>query len=68
MLFIIILLFFIIAFLIDAGLVWLLCWGLNTIGVHTIGSWTVQFSWPLVIVIIVITSLLSSIFKNHSNK
>lgn len=51
------------AFFIDAGIVWAICWGLNAIGIHSIGGWQVQFSWPLVIVVILISSLLSGIFK-----
>jgi len=55
-------------FFIDAGLVWVICWGLNAIGIHTIGGWQVQFSWPLVIVVILISYLLSGIFKITVNK
>ena len=58
-----------IRFLIDAGVVWLLCWGLNVIGVHSIGGWNVTFSWPLVVVFVIITCVLSGIFKgSESNK
>ena len=55
-------------FFIDAGIVWAICWGLNAIGIHSIGGWQVQFSWPLVIVVILISSLLSGIFKVTVNK
>ena len=55
-------------FFIDAGIVWAICWGLNAIGIHSIGGWQVQFSWPLVIVVILISSLLSGIFKVTINK
>ena len=57
-----------VCFFIDAGLVWAICWGLNAIGIHSIGGWQVQFSWPLVIVVILISSLLSGIFKVTVNK
>ena len=55
-------------FFIDAGIVWVICWGLNAIGIHSIGDWQVQFSWPLVIVVILISSLLSGIFNVTVNK
>ena len=50
-------------FFIDAGIVWVICWGLNAIGIHSIGGWQVQFSWPLVIVVILISSLLGGAFR-----
>ena len=52
-----------VAFLIDAGIVALLCWGLKAIGITMIGSWTVAFSWPLVIIFWLVTAILGSIFK-----
>ena len=52
------------AFAIDAGIVWLLCWSLNGIGVHTIGGWTVQFSWPLVVLFIVVTIIITGILRS----
>ena len=54
-----------IEFLIDAGLVALACWCLPMIGITHIGSWEVTFSWPLVIVVWVITAFLSAIFKSN---
>ena len=57
-----------IAFLIDAGLVWVICWGLKAIGVTSIGGWTVAFSWPLVILFIAIETVLSAIFKSTNSK
>ena len=53
----------VICFFINAGVVWLLCWGLNAIGITTIGTWTVQFSWPLVIVFWLITSTIRFMFS-----
>lgn len=50
-------------FLIDAGLVWLVVWGLNAIGIHSIFGWAVVFSWPLVVVVVVITMILRGIFS-----
>ena len=46
-----------IAFLMEAGIVWVLCWALKAIGVTTILGWEVAFSWPLVIVIMIISSI-----------
>jgi len=38
--------------------VWFLCWGLKTIG-----GWAVTFSWPLVLVFVIVCSTLGGIFK-----
>lgn len=51
-----------ISFLVNAGLVWLLCWGLKAIGITTIGGWTVAFSWPLVLIFTVVCVILHGIF------
>ncbi len=50
------------------GLIWLLCWGLQTIGITSIAGWTVAFSWPLVVVIVVILTILSMLFRGNSNR
>ncbi len=47
----------------NALVVWLLCCGLKAIGVYTICGWTVAFSWPLVLVFVIICSTLGGIFK-----
>ena len=57
-----------IGFLINAGLVWLLCWGLKAIGVTAIGGWTVAFSWPLVLIFTVIYMILRGIFGKHDKE
>jgi len=54
-------------FLLNAGFVWIICWALNAIGVHTIAGWTVQFSWPLVIVFTLICCLISGFFASARN-
>ena len=41
----------------NAIIVWLLCWGLKAIGIVSIFGWTVAFSWPLVVVFMVISSI-----------
>ena len=51
-------------FIINAGLVWVICWGLKAIGITTIGSWTVAFSWPLVIVFTAIYYVIYGIFHD----
>ncbi len=57
-----------IAFLIDTGIVWIICWALKAIGITTIGGWTVAFSWPLVILFIVVETVLNAIFKSTNSK
>ena len=56
-----------VSFLVDAGLVWLVVWGLTKIGITTICGWTVAFSWPLVLVVYVITIILQNIFRAPAN-
>lgn len=50
-------------FLMEAGLVWLLCWALNAIGIVTICGVAVSFSWALVLAIWIISTLLRGIFR-----
>ena len=57
-----------ISFLINAGIVWLLCWGLKAIGITVIGGWTVAFSWPLVLLFTVVYMILRGIFDRHDKK
>lgn len=57
-----------ISFLANAGLVWLLCWGLKAVGITTIGGWTVAFSWPLVLIFTVVYIILHGIFGGHNKK
>ena len=52
----------------NAGLVWLLCWGLKAIGITTIGGWTVAFSWPLVLIFTIASVVLRGIFSGHNKK
>ena len=59
-----ILLNIVISFLIASGLVWLLCWLLPTLGITTIGTFTIVFSWKLALVVWIILSLLSFIFPS----
>lgn len=52
-----------ISFLVTAGIVWLLCWLLPTVGIMAIGSFTIVFSWKLVLAIWLVVALLRSIFS-----
>lgn len=58
----------VIGFFLNAGLVWLLCWGLTAVGITTICGWTVAFSWPLVLVFTLTWIILRGIFGSHSKK
>jgi hypothetical protein len=57
-----------ISFLLNAGIVWLLCWGLKAIGITAIGGWTVAFSWPLVLIFTVVYMILRGIFGKHGKE
>lgn len=57
------LLIYAISFLCTAGLVWLLCWLLPAIGVATIGTFTIVFSWKLALIVWLILTILRSIFR-----
>lgn len=48
---------------INGLLLWGACWALNTIGINTIGGWTVEFSWALVVLFTIVEIILKSIFK-----
>ena len=56
-----------ISFLINAGIVWLLVWGLKAMGITVIGGWTVSFSWPLVLIFTLVFIILKGIF-GHKGK
>lgn len=61
-----VLLFLTVSFLITAGLVWLLCWLLPAIGIATIGTFTIVFSWKLALAIWLVIALLRPIFSSVS--
>ena len=54
-------------FLCTAGLVWLFCWLLPAIGIASIGSFAIVFSWKLVLVVWLIVIILHSIFRSSHN-
>jgi hypothetical protein len=54
-----------ISFLLEAILVWLLCWLLKAIGVTIIFGWTVAFSWSLVLFLWIISWILSGLFRKY---
>lgn len=45
------------------GLVWLACWALPLIGITAIGTWTIAFSWKLVLIVAVVVTILKAIFS-----
>lgn len=59
----IILISFIISFLCTAAIVALLCWSLPAIGITTIGTWTIAFSWKLVLIVSFVLAVLRGIFS-----
>ena len=54
---------FIISFLRTAAIVALICWGLQAIGITAIGTWTIAFSWKLVLIVSFVLAILRSIFS-----
>lgn len=52
------------SFLLTAGLVWLICGLFSTLGIATIGTITIVFSWKLALLVWLILLLLRSIFSN----
>lgn len=53
-----------ISFLLTSGLVWLICGLLSALGVATIGTITIAFSWKLALLVWLILLLVRSIFSN----
>ncbi len=51
------------SFLFTSGLVWLICQLFSALGVATIGTLTIVFSWKLALLIWLILLLLRSIFS-----
>ena len=51
------------AFLINAATVWIIVALLKAIGVTMIGTWTVAFSWPLVLLFTIITVVIRGILS-----
>lgn len=52
-----------IALLINAATVWIIVALLKAIGITMIGSWTVAFSWPLVLLFTIVAMLIRGIFS-----
>ena len=52
-----------ISFLFTSGLVWLICQLFSTLGIATIGTLTIVFSWKLALLVWLILLLLRSIFS-----
>lgn len=51
------------SFLFTSGLVWLICQLFSTLGIATIGTLTIVFSWKLALLVWLILLLLRSIFS-----
>lgn len=52
-----------ISFLLTSGLVWLICQLFSALGIATIGTLTIVFSWKLALLVWLILLLLRSIFS-----
>lgn len=52
------------SFLLISGLVWLLCQLFSALGIATIGTITIVFSWKLALLVWLMLLLLRSIFSN----
>lgn len=51
-----------ISFLLTSGFVWLLCWLLPALGIATIGTFVIVFSWKLALAVWIVLLLLRSLF------
>lgn len=51
------------SFLFTSGLVWLICQLFSALGIATIGTFTIVFSWKLALLVWLILLLLRSIFS-----
>ena len=51
------------AFLINAATVWIIVALLKAIGITMIGTWTVAFSWPLVLLFTIVIMVIRGIFS-----
>lgn len=51
------------SFLFTSGLVWLICQLFSVLGIATIGTLTIVFSWKLALLVWLILLLLRSIFS-----
>lgn len=52
-----------VGFLINAATVWIIVALLKAIGITMIGTWTVAFSWPLVLLFTIVAMLIRGIFS-----
>lgn len=52
-----------VSFLCTSGLVWLICQFFSALGIATIGTLTIVFSWKLALLVWLILLLLRSIFS-----
>ena len=54
---------FCLGFFINAAVVWIIIALLKAIGITMIGSWTVAFSWPLVLLFTIVVIVIRGIFS-----
>lgn len=52
-----------IAFLFNAATVWVIVTLLRAVGITMIGTWTVAFSWPLVLLFTIVVMVIRGIFS-----
>lgn len=50
-------------FFINAAIIWIVIALLKAIGITMIGSWTVAFSWPLVLLFTIVVMVIRGIFS-----
>lgn len=53
---------FLLSVAIWSAIVWAGCWALTALGIATIGTWTVAFSWKLVLIVALTVTVLKAIF------
>jgi hypothetical protein len=50
-------------FFINAAFIWIVIALLKAIGITMIGTWTITFSWPLVLLFTIIIAVIKGIFS-----
>jgi hypothetical protein len=51
------------SFFINAAFIWIVIALLKAIGITMIGTWTITFSWPLVLLFTIIIAVIKGIFS-----
>ena len=55
-------------YMIDAGLVWMICNLMQVIGLTQIGNWDVKFSWALTLIVLLCQFLFTPIKISNKNQ